>query len=164
MMSRTRRILVAAIAAGLLTTAAWGAELATRKALTLEVAKGVAAVAEQHAIANKWNVVIAVLDEGGHLLYLQRMDGTQVGSVEVAIQKATSAAYFKRPTKAFSDAVGGGRVAILGLPGAMAIEGGLPIEWEGQIIGAIGVSGVTSEQDGMIAKAGVDALAKIVGR
>ena len=96
-----RKTLGGAMAGWLLASGAWGADLATRKALTLEVAKGIAAAAEQHAIANKWNVVIAILDEGGHLLYLQRMDGTQVGSVEVAIQKATSAVYFKRPTKAF---------------------------------------------------------------
>jgi uncharacterized protein GlcG (DUF336 family) len=164
MMIGIRNALGGAIVGWLLTSGAWGAELATRKALTLEVAKAVAAAAEQHAVANKWNVVIAILDEGAHLLYLQRMDGTQVGSVEVALKKATSAVLFKRPTKAFSDAVSGGRVAIVSLPGAMPIEGGLPIEWEGRVIGAIGVSGVTSEQDGMIAKAGVDALGKIVGQ
>jgi uncharacterized protein GlcG (DUF336 family) len=136
----------------------YAANVTERKALTLEGAKAIAAAAEAEAVKNKWNVVTAILDEGGNLLYLQRMDGTQIGSIEVAIQKAKSAFLFKRPSKAFSDAVGSGRVAIIGLPGALAIEGGLPLEMGGQIIGAIGVSGVTSEQDGQIAAAGVTAL------
>ncbi len=135
-----------------------GANVTERKALTLEGAKAIAAAAEAEAVKNKWNVVTAILDEGGNLLYLQRMDGTQIGSIEVAIQKAKSAFLFKRPSKAFSDIVSGGRVAILGLPGALAIEGGLPLEVGGQVIGAIGVSGVTSEQDGQIAAAGLTAL------
>lgn len=140
------------------------AELTTKKALNLEVAKQIAAAAEAEATKNKWNVVIAVVDDGGHLLYLQRMDETQIGSVEVAIQKAQTAIKFKRPSKALEDAVAGGRNAILRLPGALPVEGGLPLAADGKIIGAIGVSGVTSQQDGQIAKAGVDALAKIVGR
>lgn len=140
------------------------AELATKKSLTLAVAKQIAAAAEQEASANKWNVVIAVLDDGGHLIYLQRMDETQIGSVDVAQQKAQSAVKFKRPTKVFEDALAGGRQAILKLPGAIPVEGGLPIVVDGKVLGAIGVSGVTSQQDGQIAKAGVDALAKILGR
>jgi uncharacterized protein GlcG (DUF336 family) len=148
----------------LLTAAAAAAELTTRKALNLEVAKQMAAAAEEHGIKNKWNVVIAIVDDGGHLIYLQRMDGTQIGSVEVAQRKARSAIYFKRPSKVFEDGVAGGRTALVSLPGALPIEGGVPIEWEGQILGAIGVSGVTSQQDGMIAQAGVDALKKILGR
>lgn len=137
------------------------AELAAKKGMTLEVAKQVAAAAESHAKKNGWNVVIAVLDDGGHLQYLQRMDDTQVGSVEVALRKAESAFKFRRPSKVFSDGVGS-RVQIVSLPGALAFEGGLPIVWEGQVVGAIGVSGVTAEQDGMIAQAGVDALASIL--
>lgn len=145
-------------------TAAWAADLATRKALTLEVAKQIAAAAESEAVGNKWNVVIAIVDDGGHLLYLQRMDETQIGSVEVAQQKARTAVAFKRPSKVFEDLVAGGRIAILKLPGALPVEGGVPIAVDGRIIGAIGVSGVTSQQDGQIAKAGVDALPKILGR
>ncbi len=153
------------IALTLLTGAlAMSAELATKKSLTLAVAKQIAAAAEQEASANKWNVVIAVLDDGGHLIYLQRMDETQIGSVDVAQQKAQSAVKFKRPTKVFEDALAGGRQAILKLPGAIPVEGGLPIVVDGKVLGAIGVSGVTSQQDGQIAKAGVDALAKILGR
>jgi len=140
------------------------AELATKKALTLAAAKEIAAAAEKEAAANNWNVVIAILDEGGHLLYLQRMDETQVGSVDVAIAKAQSAVKFKRPTKAFEDALAGGRQAILRLPGAMPVEGGLPLTVDGKVIGAIGVSGVTSQQDGQIAMAGQNALAKMGAR
>jgi uncharacterized protein GlcG (DUF336 family) len=141
-----------------------GAELAARKALTLEVAKQMAAAAEAEALKNKWNVVIAIVDEGAHLIYLQRIDETQIGSVEVAIEKARTAVRFKRPTKALEDAVAGGRNAILKLPGALPVEGGLPITVDGKVIGAIGVSGVTSQQDGQIAKAGLDALPKILSR
>lgn len=142
----------------------FAADLATRKALTLDVAKQIVAAAEAEAKKNNWNVVICIVDEGGNLVYLQRMDETQIGSIEVAQQKALSAIRFKRPTKAFEDALVGGRHAILSLPGALPVEGGLPITHENRIIGAIGVSGVTSQQDGQIGKAGIDALAKIVGK
>ena len=146
--------LLATLCAGLLSAA----NLADRKVLTLEGAKAIAAAAEAEAVKNKWNVVIAILDETGSPIYLQRMDDTQVGSVEVAMQKAKSAFLFRRPTKAFEDGVAGGRAALLRLPGAMPIEGGLPIQVGGQTIGAIGVSGVTSQQDGQIAAAGLAVL------
>ena len=146
--------LVAALCAGLLSAA----NLADRKVLTLEGAKAMAAAAEAEAVKNKWNVVITILDESGTPIYMQRMDGTQLGSVEVAMQKAKSAFLFKRPTKAFEDAVAGGRSVIMRLPGAMPVEGGLPIQVDGQVIGAIGVSGVTSQQDGQIATAGLAVL------
>lgn len=139
-------------------------ELATKKTLTLAVAKKIAAAAEAEALANKWNVVITILDEGGNLLYLQRMDGTQIGSIDVAIAKGASAVKFKRPTKVFEEALKGGRQAILKLPGAIPVEGGLPLTVDGQILGAIGVSGVQSNEDGQIATAGVNALPKIIGR
>jgi len=135
------------------------AQLAQRKALTLEAARKVAAAAEAEARKNNWNVVIAVVDEAGYLICLHRMDGAQLASVEIAQRKARSAALFRRPTKAFEDQLVGGRQAILAVPGALPLEGGLPILAEGQVVGAIGVSGVTSQQDGQIAKAGVDALA-----
>lgn len=136
------------------------ADLVDKKALSLAAAKKIAGAAEAEAAKNKWNVVIAVVDEGGHLLYLQRMDGTQTGSVDVAIKKARTAQSFKRPTKVFEDAISGGRTAILGLDGALPLEGGLPLMAAGQLIGAIGVSGVTAQQDGLIAKAGADLLAQ----
>lgn len=140
------------------------AQLATKRTLTLEAAKQIAAAAEKEAIANKWTVVISVVDDGGHLIYLQRMDDTQIGSVEVAQEKARTAVRFKRPSKALEDAVAGGRTVMLRLPGATPVEGGLPLMADGKVIGAIGVSGVTSQQDGQIAKAGADALARMTAR
>jgi len=137
------------------------AELASRKALNLESAKQIAAAAAAEAKKNNWTVVISVLDEGGNLLYLERMDNTQIGSIEVSQAKARSAVGFKRPTKAFEDAVAGGRQAILKLPGALPVEGGLPFMIGDRCLGAIGVSGVTSQQDGIIAKAGADEFERI---
>ena len=139
------------------------AQLVQKKALNLESAKKIAAAAEKEAADAKLTMVIAILDDGGNLLYLERMDETQIGSIEVAQQKARSAVSFKRPTKAFEDALAGGRTAILKLPGAMPVEGGLPLIVDGKIVGAIGCSGGTSQQDGVVAKAGVDALMKMVG-
>jgi len=134
------------------------AELTTKKALNLAVAKEMAAAAEKEARANNWNVVIVIVDDGANLIYLQRMDETQIGSIDVAIAKAQSAIKFKRPTKAMEDALKAGRQAILRLPGAMPIEGGLPIQADGRIIGAIGVSGVQSFEDAQIATAGLKVL------
>ena len=136
------------------------AQLADKKALTLEAAKKAAAAAEAEAAKNKWTVVVAIVDDGGHLVYLSRIDGTQTGSVDVAIRKARTAQAFKRPTKVFEDAIAGGRTALLGLEGVVPLEGGVPITVGGQVIGAIGVSGVTSQQNGVVAKAGADALAQ----
>ncbi len=152
------------LASLILTALAQGADLTTKKSLNLEVAKQIAAAAEVEARKNNWNVVISIVDEGANLIYLQRMDETQIGSIEVAQDKAKSAVRFKRPTKAFEDAVAGGRTVVLRLPGAMPIEGGIPIMADGKIIGAIGVSGVQSNQDAQIAQAGINALAKILGR
>lgn len=135
------------------------AQMLEKKAISLEVAKKVAAAAEAEAVKNKWNVVITVVDEGGQILFLQRMDTTQYGSVDVAIRKARTSSAFKRPTKVFEDAIAGGRTALLGLDVALPLEGGLPLIYNGQVVGAIGVSGVTSQQDGIIAKAGADAMA-----
>ena len=134
------------------------AQLADKKVLTLDGAKKVAAAAEAEAKKNNWNVVIVVVDDGGNLLYLQRIDGTQTGSIDVAIQKARTAQAFKRPTKVFEDAIAGGRTALIALHGALPLEGGLPIVVGGQLVGAIGVSGVKSTEDGQIAKAGADSL------
>jgi uncharacterized protein GlcG (DUF336 family) len=137
-------------------------ELATKKALTLGVAKQVAAAAEKHALDNKWNVCISIVDDGGHLIFFQRLDGTQTGSVLVSQRKAQTAIAFKRPSKVFEEGVAGGRNALLALPGAVPLEGGVPLVVDGEMIGAIGVSGVTAQQDGMIAQAGADALAGIL--
>nr|WP_026191546.1 heme-binding protein [Methylosinus sp. LW4] len=126
--------------------------------LTLDGAKKAAAAAEAEAVKNGWNVVIAIVDDGGNLLYLQRLDGTQASSSETATRKARTSALFKRPTKALEDAVAGGRVALLSLPNVTPLEGGVPLVYKGEIIGAIGVSGATSQQDAQVAKTGADTL------
>lgn len=136
-------------------------QLATKKALTLDAAKKIAEAAHAEAVANKWTMVIAIVDDGANLIYLERADGTQIGSVEVAQEKARSAVKFKRPTKVFEDAVAGGRNAILKLPGALPVEGGVPLMIDGVVLGAIGVSGATSAQDGQVAAAGVKLFEKL---
>lgn len=153
--------LLSFVAGALLVCACLGAhaQMLDKKALSLEAAKQIVAAAEAEARKNGWNVSIAVVDEAGHLVMLQKLDGTQFGSIEVSIQKAWTAAGFKRPTKVFEDAIAGGRTAILGIEQALPLEGGVPLLYRGQIVGAIGVSGVTSQQDGVVAKAGADWLA-----
>lgn len=126
--------------------------------LTLENARRIAAAAEAEAASNGWRVVIAVVDDGGHLLYLQRDHETQFGSIETAIQKAYAAVAFRRPTKASEDAVMGGRLIHLALPGVIPAEGGIPLEINGTIVGGLGISGVRSSQDGQIAAAGAAVL------
>ena len=128
--------------------------------ITLEQAKKVMVGAEAEAKKNSWNVVMVVLDSGGNLVMLQRMDGAQFGSIEVAKDKAYSAVAFRRPTKAFDDALaqGGANLRILKLSGATPLEGGIPIVVDGKLIGAVGVSGVTSAQDAQIGRAGIDNL------
>jgi len=132
--------------------------MAIKTFLTLEDAKRVAAAAEAEARNNGWKVVIAVVDDGGHLLYLQRSHDTQFGSVETAVAKAHASVAFQRPTKTSEDAVLSGRLIHLALPGVIPAEGGVPLERDGFIVGAIGISGVRSFQDGQIAQAGVNAL------
>jgi glc operon protein GlcG len=136
--------------------------LADKKALTLEIAKRIAAAAEQEAKKNNWNMFIAIVDDGGNLMYLERMDDAQLGSQKVSVQKARSALLFKRPTKALEDAVAGGRTVVMALANAVPVEGGLPLMAYGKIVGAIGISGATSPQDGIVAKAGADELEKIL--
>jgi uncharacterized protein GlcG (DUF336 family) len=127
-------------------------------ALTLADAKRVAAAAAEEAKRNDWSVVIAVVDDAGLLVYLERLDGVQPASCDIAQAKARAAALFRRPTKALEETVAAGRVALLSLPHITPVEGGLPLLHEGQVIGAIGVSGVQSFEDGIIAKAGANAL------
>src|SRR5688572_2384417 len=123
-------------------------------------AKRILVAAQAEAVRNKWNVAIAIVDSGGHLVSFERMDSTQYGSVEVAQDKARTAVAFRRPSKSFQDtiAAGGDGMRMLKLTGAIPIEGGLPIIVNGKIVGAIGVSGVTSAQDGQIAAAGLKAV------
>jgi glc operon protein GlcG len=138
------------------------AQLAEKRTLTLEIVKQIAMAAEKHAAGNQWNMFIAIVDEGGNLMYLERMDDAQLGSLEVSIAKARSAVLFKRSTKTFQDGLTGGFTPVLRVPGAMPVEGGLPLVVDGKIIGAIGASGGTPQQDGLVAQAGVNALPGIL--
>lgn len=126
--------------------------------LTLDDVKLIAAASESEALQNQWPVVIAIVDDGGHLLYLQRLDNTQFGSVTVAIEKARAAIAFRRPTKVLEENITEGRLHYMKLPGALPVEGGLPIIVDDQFVGAVGVSGVRSFQDAQIARTGIDAL------
>jgi glc operon protein GlcG len=128
--------------------------------ITLEQAKKVAAPALAEAAKNNWNMAVAIVDPSGNLVYYEKMDATQLGSANVAVEKARSAALFKRPTKTFQDALAGGGdgLRVLRVSGAIPIEGGLPLIIDGKIAGGIGVSGGTSAQDGQCAKAGADTI------
>src|SRR5262245_36318596 len=128
--------------------------------ISLEQAKKVMTGAEAESRKNNWNMVIAVLDSGGNLVMLQRMDGVQLGSIEAARDKAYSAVMYARPTKVVQGLLGqgGANLRLLRLAGASRLEGGIPSIVDGKVIGAIGVSGHTSEQDAQVAKAGADAL------
>ena len=129
-----------------------------KNVLTLDDARRIAAAAEAEALRNGWRVVIAIVDDGGHLLYLQRSHDTQFGGVETAIKKAHAAVAFLRPTKTSEDAVLGGRLIHLALPGVIPAEGGVPLQIDGDVVGGLGVSGARSFQDGQIAAAGIAAL------
>ncbi len=134
--------------------------MASKPILTLTDAKRIAAAAEIEAKNNAWKVVIAIVDDGGHLIYLQREHDTQFGSVETAIMKANAAVAFQRPTKMSEEAVTSGRLIHLALPGVIPAEGGIPLLINGTVVGGIGISGVRSFQDGQIAAAGEAALAQ----
>src|SRR5438128_7554965 len=140
------------------------AELPVKRVLTLEVAKKIAGAAEAEAKKRGATVVIVVVDDGGHILLLERLDDTQVASVEVGIGKARTAAIFRRPSKVFEDQVRDGRVAALALPGATPLQGGIPITFEGKVIGAIGVSGNTPQEDEDIAKIGAASAVAAIGQ
>jgi glc operon protein GlcG len=129
-------------------------------AISLENAKKAAAPALAEAAKNNWRVAVAIVGPAGTLIYYEKMDNTQLGSAEVAIDKARTATLFKRPTKAFQDALaaGGEGLRLLTLKGVVAAEGGIPLVMDGKIVGAIGVSGATSAQDAQCAKAGADTI------
>jgi glc operon protein GlcG len=141
----------------------FASELPTKPVLTLAAAKRIAAAAEAEAHQRGATVVIAVVDDGGYLLLLQRLDDTQVASVDVGIAKARTASIFRRPSKEFEDQTRNGRVAALGLPGAAPLQGGIPIKVNGRVVGAIGVSGNTPQEDEDIAKAGAAAIGSMSG-
>ena len=128
--------------------------------VTLEQAMKASHAAAAEARKNNWLMAIAITDPNGHLVFFERMDGTQIGSIQIAIRKAETAAKFKRPSKVFQDllAKGDNFTYLLGLEGAMPVQGGIPIVIGGKIVGAIGVSGATGDQDSQCATAGLDAL------
>jgi uncharacterized protein GlcG (DUF336 family) len=130
----------------------------TKPMLTLDDTRRMAAAAEAEALANQWAVCIAIVDDGGHLLWLQRLDGAPPISAQIAPGKAQTAAIGRRESKVYEDMVNGGRVSFLSAPLAAMLEGGVPIVVEGQVVGAIGVSGVKSTEDAQIARAGISAL------
>jgi len=155
------------LAALALTVAAFGqtppappANVPYGTSITADAAKKLAAAAIAEARKNNWAMAVAIVDSGGYLVYFERMPDTQLGSVEVSIEKAKSAALFRRPTKSFQDTVaaGGAGLRMLGLTGAVPVEGGIPLVVDGKLIGAIGASGGSSDQDGHTAQAGVAAL------
>ena len=141
-------------------TAAWAQEPPRYgEPISLDAAKQVMRAAEQKANEEQWPVAIAIVDSGGHLVMFQRLENTQLGSIEIALQKAKTAALYRRPTKAFEESLaeGGANVKLVQLPG-LIFEGGLPIIHQGKVIGAIGVSGVQSQQDAEVGRAGIEAL------
>jgi uncharacterized protein GlcG (DUF336 family) len=141
-------------------TLAPAADPVTKKTMGLALARELTAAAEAEARKNNWNVVIVIVDETGNLVTLNRMDDTQYGSIDVAQKKARTAAKFRRSTRVFSDRVTKGDPSPLSIPDVIAIPGGLPFAVDGKVIGAIGVSGVTSDQDEQIANAAVAAFGK----
>ena len=155
--------LILAMAAAILMVFAFGAQAQQMPnpyggPVTLEIAKKITTAAMAEAQKNNWRMAFAVADTAGHLVYFEKMDNTQTASIRIAIAKARAAASFKRPTKTFEDAVKGGNNNILGLPGTVTSEGGIPLLIDGKIVGAIGASGGTGQQDGVAAQAGLNAL------
>jgi glc operon protein GlcG len=142
------------------TPAAAPANVPYGTSISADAAKKIAAAAIAEARKNNWAMAVAVVDTGGYLVYFERMPDTQLGSVEVSIDKAKSAVLFRRPTKSFQDtlAAGGAGLRILSLKGAIPVEGGIPLIVDGKVIGAIGASGGSSDQDGSTAQAGAAAI------
>jgi len=132
--------------------------LKSTKYITLEGGKKMMAAAEAEAKKNSWNVAIAIVDAAGNLLMFQKLDETQTGSINIALGKARSAAAFKRPTKALEEIIAGGRQVFLAVEGLTPLQGGVPVTVDGQVIGAVGVSGVLSSQDEQVAHVAVEAL------
>ena len=128
--------------------------------ITLEGARIMMVAAEAEARKNNWNVAIAIVDAGANLILFQKMDGTQTGSINNAIGKARTAANYKRASKAMEELITGGRLAFLAVDGLLPLQGGLPVVWEGKVIGAVGVSGVKSVEDEQVAQAAIDVLLK----
>ena len=154
------KLVCAAMAAAAIVSSGGALAQAYGESIGVEAARKAAAASVVESKKNNWSMAVAVVDTGGHLVYFERMDNTQTGSARVALEKAQSAVAYRRPTKVFEDALsaGGNGLRILTLSGAVAVEGGIPIVVGGKIVGAIGLSGGSAQQDGIAAKAGVDAL------
>ncbi|GAB3761319.1 heme-binding protein [Ramlibacter monticola] len=134
-------------------------QMKTKAVLELAEVKAIAAAAEAEALANKWPVSIAIVDDGGHLLWLQRLDGAAPISAQIAPAKAHTAALGRRESRIYEEVVNGGRTSFLSAPGLQGmLEGGVPILKDGHCIGAVGVSGVKSSEDAQVARAGIAAL------
>jgi len=132
-------------------------EMKQQYKIDLETARAVAEAAQQEADRQGWNMVIAIVDDGGHLMYLQR-DKAQIGSIDVAIKKARAAVLYLRPTSIFAERVNNGELGCLEMPGIMPLEGGEVLEYKGEIVGAIGISGAKANEDGCVARAGAAAM------
>jgi glc operon protein GlcG len=161
-MPKIKNVAVAAAIAGMMIVPAM-AQQATPlygAPISLEQATRVIEAAKAEAQKNSWPVAITIMDSGGHVVAMQRMDNTQLGSIAAAEDKARTSVFFRRPSKAFEDAVANGGIGlrVLGLRGATPYDGGLPIFIDGKLVGAVGVSGVLPAQDGQIASAGANAL------
>jgi glc operon protein GlcG len=136
------------------------AQFVEKRTVSYALAKKMAAAAEAEATKNSWSMVITVIDDGGNLVYLGRMDGAQLGSIEVSEGKAHTALAFRRPSKAFQDLVDQNQAHLVTLPHVVAVQGGLPIMLDGKTVGAIGVSGGSSAQDEQCAQAGINAISE----
>lgn len=163
----TRRLLFGLLIASIAVSSAWLSpanaagqrqDLPTKHVLTLEAAKRVADAAEAEATRNGWAISIAVLDDSGQLLLFRRMDGAKLVAIDIAIRKARTAVYFQGPTADLEAEVAGGRTALLPIDEFMPLQGGVPLMYDGQIVGAVGASGVTGAQDEQCALAGAAAL------
>ena len=150
--------LAALLAAAAFLSTPLHAQLLDAKVISLDAAKTIAAAAEAEAKKQGWTVAIAVVDISGGLILFHRFDDVQAASLDLAMAKARTAARFKRPTKALSDGIAAGRLSLLAADGYLPLEGGVPVTVGGKVIGAVGVSGVTSEQDAIVAKAGAEAI------
>lgn len=157
-MKRFLRPTLLAAALSLAPGSAASAQLLDAKVIGMDAACTMMAAAEAEATRNGWPVAIAIVDAAGELILFHKLDGTQAASIDIAIGKASTAARLRRPTKALEDAIASGRMALAAVDGVLPLEGGVPIVVDGQVIGAIGVSGVTSQQDAQVAEAGVAAL------
>ena len=159
-MSRLR--VVAGITIAVLLGAGLSAQLADKKVITLDLARQLAAVGEREIARNSFQMFLAIVDESGIPIFVERVNDAQPGSYEVAIAKARTAALYRRPSKAFDDMVRGGATTLLSIPQLTTVEGGVPLMFEGKVIGAVGLSGGSAVQDGAVAQAVADALAGLV--